>query len=90
LNGTYEQSDTFKGMSAGVLVGRISDEVPLTVRAEAEALRDALALGKTSAFVGPINKQDGSPWLAEGEFAPDGDILGMNFFVEGIVADIPQ
>jgi basic membrane protein A len=90
LNGTYTEADTFGGMGKGVLVGLISDEVPKTVKAEAEALRDALAAGTTSAFVGPIRKQDGSPWLAEGEFAPDGDILGMNFLVEGIVGDIPK
>jgi len=90
LNGTYTQADTWEGMSKRVLVGLITEEVPKSVKAEAEALRDALAMGTTSAFVGPINKQDGSPWLAEGEFAPDGDILGMNFFVEGIVGDIPQ
>ena len=90
LNGTYVQSDTFKGMSQGVLIGLISDEVPGSVRTEAEDLRDALSAGTTSAFVGPINKQDGSPWLAEGDFAPDADILGMNFLVEGIVGDIPQ
>lgn len=90
LNGTYAQADTFGGMSKRVLIGHISDEVPGSVRVKAEALRDALAAGTTSAFVGPIDKQDGSPWLAEGEFAPDGDILGMNFLVEGIVGDIPQ
>ncbi|HLQ19793.1 MAG TPA: BMP family ABC transporter substrate-binding protein [Tabrizicola sp.] len=90
LNGTYQQSDTWKGMSQGVLVGLITDEVPKSVKAEAEALRDALAAGTTSAFVGPINKQDGTPWLAEGEFAPDGDILGMNFLVEGIAGEVPN
>jgi basic membrane protein A and related proteins len=90
LNGTYKQADTWGGMSARVLVGHISDEVPLPVQAEAEALRDALAAGTTNAFVGPINKQDGTPWLEEGEFAPDGDIFGMNFFVEGIVGEIPK
>ena len=37
-----------------------------------------------------INKQDGSPWLADGATAPDGDLLGMGFYVEGIVGDIPQ
>lgn len=90
LDGTYTQADTWEGMSKRVLVGLITDEVPQSVKAEAEALRDALALGETSAFVGPINKQDGSPWLAEGEFAPDGDILGMDFLVEGIVEEIPK
>jgi basic membrane protein A len=90
LDGTYTQADTFGGMSTRVLVGLITDEVPKPVKAEAGALRDALAAGTTNAFVGPINKQDGTPWLAEGEFAPDGDILGMNFYVEGIVGEIPQ
>ena len=90
LNGTYAQADTWGGMSKRVLVGHISDEVPKSIQAEAEALRDALAAGTTSAFVGPINKQDGSPWLAEGATASDSDLLGMNFFVEGIVGDIPQ
>jgi simple sugar transport system substrate-binding protein len=41
-------------------------------------------------FTGPLKKQDGSDWLAEGATAPDGDLLGMNFFVEGIKGDIPH
>ncbi|HBD90214.1 MAG TPA: BMP family ABC transporter substrate-binding protein, partial [Gemmobacter sp.] len=41
-------------------------------------------------FTGPINKQDGSVWLAEGATAPDGDLLGMGFYVEGITGDIPK
>jgi simple sugar transport system substrate-binding protein len=90
LDGTYTQADTWEGMSKRVLVGLMTDEVPKSVKAEAEALRDALAMGETSAFVGPINKQDGSPWLAEGEYASDGDILGMNFYVEGIAGELPQ
>jgi basic membrane protein A and related proteins len=53
-------------------------------------MRDAIAAGTYHPFTGPINKQDGSPWLAEGATAPDGDLLGMNFYVEGIVGDIPQ
>ncbi|MEO1379497.1 MAG: BMP family ABC transporter substrate-binding protein, partial [Pseudomonadota bacterium] len=38
----------------------------------------------------PLNKQDGSPWLAEGETADDGTLLGMSFYVEGLTGDIPQ
>ena len=45
---------------------------------------------RPSIFTGPINKQDGSVWLAEGQTAPDGDLLGMNFYVEGIKGDIPK
>ena len=53
-------------------------------------MRDAIAAGTYHPFTGPINKQDGSPWLAEGAVAPDGDLLGMNFYIEGITGEIPK
>ena len=91
LDGTYAQSDVWAGIKGGeVLIGEITDKVPPEVKAEAEKVRDDIAAGTLHPFTGPINKQDGSPWLAEGATAPDGDLLGMNFYVEGIVGDIPQ
>ncbi|HEY6918469.1 MAG TPA: BMP family ABC transporter substrate-binding protein [Tabrizicola sp.] len=91
MDGTYEQSDVWAGIAGGeVQIGEITDKVPAEVKAEAEKVRDDIAAGTLHPFTGPINKQDGSPWLAEGATAPDGDLLGMNFFVEGITGDIPQ
>ena len=91
LDGTYEQADVWAGIKGGeVLIGEITEAVPADVKAEAEKLRDDIASGAYHPFTGPINKQDGSPWLAEGQTAPDGDLLGMNFYVEGISGDIPQ
>ena len=34
--------------------------------------------------------RDGTPWLAEGETPDDGALAGMNFFVEGITAELPK
>jgi basic membrane protein A and related proteins len=91
LDGTHEQTDSWEGIGSGeVLIGTITEAVPADVKAEAEALRDAIGAGSYHPFTGPINKQDGSAWLADGAVAPDGDLLGMSFFVEGIVGDIPQ
>lgn len=91
LDGTYEQTDSWAGIPEGeVEIGEITDAIPAELKAEAEAMRDAIAAGTYHPFTGPINKQDGSVWLAEGAVAPDGDLLGMNFYVEGISGDIPQ
>ncbi|MBO9472879.1 MULTISPECIES: BMP family ABC transporter substrate-binding protein [unclassified Shimia] len=94
MDGTWESVSTWDGIGAGMVgIGEISDAVPADVKAEALALVDALADGSYHAFTGPLNKQDGTPWLAEGETAADyGDdgLAGMNFYVEGITAEIPN
>ena len=90
LDGNWESSDTWDGIKEGTVgIGEFTG-LPPEVIAEAEALRDAIAAGTYHPYTGPIKKQDGSDWLAEGAVAPDGDLLGMNFYVEGIVGDIPQ
>lgn len=91
LDGTYEQQDAWEGIKEGaVVIGEITEAVPADVKAAAETMRDAIAAGTHHPFTGPINKQDGSAWLAEGVTAPDGDLLSMDFFVEGITVEIPK
>ena len=91
MDGTWESKDTWDGIGAGMVgIGEITDAVPADVKAEALALKDAIASGEYHPFTGPLNKQDGSAWLAEGEVADDGTLAGMNFYVEGLTAEIPQ
>ncbi|PCJ07468.1 MAG: BMP family ABC transporter substrate-binding protein [Rhodobacteraceae bacterium] len=91
MDGTWTSSDTWDGIGAGMVgIGEISDAVPADVKEAALALKASLADGSYHAFTGPVNKQDGSVWLADGETADDGTLAGMNFFVEGIEGDIPQ
>ncbi|SNR25426.1 BMP family ABC transporter substrate-binding protein [Puniceibacterium sediminis] len=91
MDGTWASDDTWDGIGSGMVgIGEISDAVPADVKAEALALKDSIASGDYHPFTGPLNKQDGSVWLAEGETAPDGDLLGLNFYVEGLTGDIPN
>ncbi len=91
MDGSWSSVSTWDGIGKGMVgIGAISDAVPAEVKAEAEALRDAIANGSYQPFTGPLKKQDGSDWLAEGETADDGTLAGMNFYVEGIEGTIPQ
>ncbi len=91
MDGTWESVATWDGIGKGMVgIGEISSAVPADVKAEAEALRDAIASGEYHPFTGPLNKQDGSVWLKEGETADDGTLAGMNFYVEGLTGEIPN
>ena len=91
IDGTWESKDTWDGIGPGMVkIGEITDAVPENVREEALALMESIASGEYHPFTGPLNKQDGTPWLAEGETADDGTLAGMNFYVEGLEGEIPQ
>ncbi|NOD76677.1 MULTISPECIES: BMP family ABC transporter substrate-binding protein [unclassified Ruegeria] len=91
MDGTWESANTWDGIREGmVAIGEISDAVPADVKEEALALKAAMAAGEYHPFTGPLKKQDGSDWLAEGEVADDGTLAGMNFYVEGLEGEIPQ
>jgi simple sugar transport system substrate-binding protein len=91
MDGTWESQDTWHGIGEGMVgIGEITDAVPAEVREEALALKESIASGEYHPFTGPINRQDGSPWLAEGETADDGTLLGMDFYVEGLTGEIPN
>lgn len=91
MDDTWESVATWDGIDAGMVeIGEITDAVPADVKESALALKAAIAAGELHAFTGPINRQDGTAWLAEGETADDGTLLGMDFFVEGITGEIPN
>ncbi|HIC66072.1 MAG TPA: BMP family ABC transporter substrate-binding protein, partial [Paracoccus sp.] len=91
LDGTWESTATWAGIGDGeVEIGEITDAVPAEVKQEALALKDKIASGEYHPFTGPLNKADGSAWLADGETATDEELSGMDFFVEGITAELPQ
>ncbi len=91
MDGTWASTDTWDGIGPGMVeLGEMSDEIPADIQAEAQALADSIAAGAYHPFTGPLKKQDGSDWLAEGEVADDGTLAGMNFYVEGLTGDVPN
>ena len=84
LNGTWESTDTFGGMDSGMVGMGAFENMPADVKAMAEATTAAITSGELHPFAGPVYKQDGSLAAAEGETVALGELLGMNWYVQGV------
>jgi basic membrane protein A len=91
LDGTWKTGDVWDGIKEGtVVLAPWSKKIPADVVKLAETARDGIASGAVHPFTGPINKQDGSPWLKAGEKASDKDLSAMNFYVQGVDGSLPK
>ena len=91
MDGSWTSQDTWGGIDSGMLnFADWSKNVPSDIAALAGKARDDIASGKLHPFAGPLNKQDGTPFLKAGEVIDDGTLAGMNFYVEGIDGTLPN
>ncbi|UCI24062.1 BMP family ABC transporter substrate-binding protein [Mesorhizobium sp. B2-8-5] len=89
LDGSWKPDNVWLGIKDGAVKLAPFTNMPDDVKAMAEATEKKIA-GGWNPFTGPVSKQDGSPWLKDGEVADDGTLLGMNFYVKGIDDKLPQ
>ncbi|MES0099058.1 BMP family ABC transporter substrate-binding protein [Mesorhizobium sp. M0019] len=89
LDGTWKPDNVWLGIKDGAVKLAPFTNMPDDVKAMAEATTKRIADG-WNPFTGPIAKQDGTPWLKEGEVADDATLLGMNFYVKGVDDKLPQ
>ncbi|MEP3439144.1 MAG: BMP family ABC transporter substrate-binding protein, partial [Hoeflea sp.] len=91
MDGTWKGGESsWDGLKDGILTMADYTNVPDDVKAMAEATEAGIKDGSIHPFTGPINKQDGTVWLKDGEVSDDGTLLGMNFYVEGVDDKLPQ
>lgn len=91
MDGSWTSQDTWDGIKPGMVeMAPFSDKVPADVKALAQQAVDDIVAGKRHSFTGPINRQDGTPWLKAGETASDKDLASMNFYVEGVEGALPK
>ncbi len=90
LDGSWKSDNVWLGIKDENAVKMAPyTNMPDDVKAMAEATEKKIA-GGWNPFTGPIDKQDGTPWLKDGEVAKDGTLLGMNFYVKGVDGKMPK
>jgi len=90
LNGTWKTHQYWGGLAEGAVeLADFSPQVPDDVKAVVDVEEQKILGGDWDVFCGPINDQEGNEKVADGQCMSDGDMLGMDWFVEGVVGTIP-
>lgn len=91
LDGTWEAMDTWDGIDSGMVsFPEYNEIIPDDVKAAAEVIREGIIDGTLHPFQGPLFNQDGEEILAEGGVLDDKELLGMNYYVEGVQGELPK
>jgi simple sugar transport system substrate-binding protein len=90
INGSWKTQASWDGMAEGTVNISPFTNMPEDVAKMATETAEAIKTGKLHPFTGPITKQDGTVVGEAGKGLPDGDILGMNWYVKGVDDQLPQ
>ena len=85
-NGTWKSEAAWPGLAEGIVdLAPFGPMVPQELRDKALAAKAEIAGGSMKVFTGPIKDQNGEVKIAEGVSASDEEMLGMTWFVQGVV-----
>lgn len=94
MDGTWESNQFWGGWQDGLVdLAPIADFVPEEVRAAAEEEIGRFKSGEETIytiFTGPLADQTGEVRVPEEQAMTDEELLGMNWFVEGVDGEIPS
>ncbi|HEX6093684.1 MAG TPA: BMP family ABC transporter substrate-binding protein [Dongiaceae bacterium] len=90
LDGTWTTANTWGGIDSGMVGIAPFTNMPEDVAKMAAETTEKIRSGQLNPFTGPITKQDGTVVGEAGKPLPDGDVLGMNWYVKGIDDQLPQ
>lgn len=90
IDHTWKSQDYWGGLKEGTVELPISDLVPAPVKAEAEELIADIKSGALQPFTGPIKDQAGVEKIPAGVSATNAELASMNYYVEGMKAEMPK
>lgn len=89
-NGTWKSEQIWGGIEEGIVdLSPMSDLVPADVQTIVNDTRSKIISGELKVFAGEIKDNKGNIAVEAGKELSDGEMLGMNFLVEGVQGNIP-
>ncbi|HKJ64609.1 MAG TPA: BMP family ABC transporter substrate-binding protein [Desulfopila sp.] len=85
-NGTWESKSVWPGMETGIIdLAPFGSMVPKEIQEMVLAKKAEIVAGQVKVFTGPVKDQQGTVKIADGSVADDPSLLGMTWFVEGVI-----
>lgn len=89
MDGTFTSHSYWGGMDTDtVRLADLTDLAPANAQEAVDAAKATILDGSFHVFQGPIKDQNGEVKVEEGSTLSDGDMLGMNWFVQGVIGNI--
>jgi len=91
IAGTWKSEDIHGGIQEGMVkLAPLNPIVPAATAKIFEEKKKAIAEGRFHPFQGPLKDQSGAIRVPAGSELPLKDVLSMNFFVQGVDANLPK
>lgn len=91
LEGKCDNSQYYGTMADGLVgLAPYGSSVDQATQEKIDALADKIVDGSFKPFTGPIKDQSGKEILKDKEVAELGALLGTDYFVEGVIGEIPK
>jgi basic membrane protein A len=85
-NGTWKSESVWPGLEYGIVdIAPFGPMVPKDLQEKVLARKAEIKSGEFKVFTGPIKDQNGTIRMVEGAAAPDSELLGMTWFVQGVI-----
>lgn len=91
LDGSWTAGDTWGGLADGMIeLAPFGPSVPDDVKALVKEKQAAITAGTLHPFAGPVKDNEGKERIKAGETMSDKDMLGFNWYVEGVQGKLPK
>jgi len=91
IDGSYKPADMYEGIKEGLVqMAPLNPNLPADVAADANKTIAGWKDGSYDVFAGPIKDNQGNLKVPEGSKLSYGDILGINWLVEGVEGTLPS
>lgn len=91
MDKTWKPKDYWGGMADDVIrIPEFNAAIPADVVAKAKSLMDGITKGTFHPFTGPIKDQTGKVRVPAGKRMTNGELAGMDWYVQGLKGSLPK